>query len=178
MQSRNPEGYFWHPTSRVYFQSRISPRFCFQIPNPELQIREIPDPEKPIGDPPRSIPQVFSSPKRKQFKHVGDKISIQTRNHFYLNNLPKSLSVVKTIAESKQTHGHEPALCANDVLCVTKVQGRYLSLNSSHLFLCISATLAASADACLSHSRFVSSMDSCRRLSAFFCRKPKECEQS
>ena len=51
VQSRNPEGYFWHPTSRVYFQSRISPRFCFQIPNPELQIREIPDPEKPIGDP-------------------------------------------------------------------------------------------------------------------------------
>ena len=51
VQSCNPEGYFWHPTSRVYFQSRISSRFCFQIPNPELQIREIPDPEKPIGDP-------------------------------------------------------------------------------------------------------------------------------
>ena len=27
------------------------PRFCFIIPNPEPQIREIPDPEKPIGDP-------------------------------------------------------------------------------------------------------------------------------
>ena len=50
-QSCNPEGYFWHPTSRAYFQSRISPRFCFQIPNPELQIREISDPGKPIGDP-------------------------------------------------------------------------------------------------------------------------------
>ena len=24
MQSRNPEGYFWHPTSREYFQSQIS----------------------------------------------------------------------------------------------------------------------------------------------------------
>ena len=24
---------------------------CFQIPNPELQLREIQDPEKPIGDP-------------------------------------------------------------------------------------------------------------------------------
>ena len=37
-QSRNPEGYFWHPTSQAYFQSRDSPRFYFQIPNPELQI--------------------------------------------------------------------------------------------------------------------------------------------
>ena len=51
VQSHNPEGYFWHLTSRAYFQSRISPRFCFQIPNPEVQIREIPDPEKPVGDP-------------------------------------------------------------------------------------------------------------------------------
>ena len=50
-QSRNPEGYFWHPTSRAYFQSRISPRFRFKIPNPEPQIREILHPEKLIGDP-------------------------------------------------------------------------------------------------------------------------------
>ena len=50
-QSRNPEGYFWHPTSRAYFQSRISPRFPFKIPNPEPQIRQIPHPEKLIGDP-------------------------------------------------------------------------------------------------------------------------------
>ena len=34
-----------------YFQSRISPGFCFKIPNPEIQITEIPDPEKPIEDP-------------------------------------------------------------------------------------------------------------------------------
>ena len=34
-----------------YFQSRISAGFCFKIPNPEIQIREIPDPEKPIEDP-------------------------------------------------------------------------------------------------------------------------------
>ena len=33
MQSRNPEGYFWHPTSRAYFQSQIT------------------YPEKPIEDP-------------------------------------------------------------------------------------------------------------------------------
>ena len=38
VQSRNPEGYFWHPTSQAYFQSRNTPRFCFQILNPELQI--------------------------------------------------------------------------------------------------------------------------------------------
>ena len=49
--SRNPEGYFWHPISRAYFQSRISPRFRLKIPNPEPQIREIPHPEKLIGDP-------------------------------------------------------------------------------------------------------------------------------
>ena len=30
------------------FISRISPPFCFEIPNPSLQVREIPDPEKPI----------------------------------------------------------------------------------------------------------------------------------
>ena len=50
-QSRNPEGYFWHPTSRAYFQSRIPPWFCCKIPNPELQIREIPYHRKPIGNP-------------------------------------------------------------------------------------------------------------------------------
>ena len=43
------EGYFWHPIFRAYFQSRISPRFCFNIPNPDLQVRKIPDPEKPTG---------------------------------------------------------------------------------------------------------------------------------
>ena len=40
-QSRNPNGYFRGPTSCAYFQSR----------NPDVQIREIPYPEKPIGDP-------------------------------------------------------------------------------------------------------------------------------
>ena len=50
-RSRNPEGYLWHPASRAYFQSRISPRFRFKIPNPEPQIKEIPHPEKLIGDP-------------------------------------------------------------------------------------------------------------------------------
>ena len=35
--SHNPEGYFWHPISRTYFQTRISPRFCFKIPSPDLQ---------------------------------------------------------------------------------------------------------------------------------------------
>ena len=33
-------------------------RFCFNIPNPELQIREIPDPEKRIGDPPKDNMQL------------------------------------------------------------------------------------------------------------------------
>ena len=51
MQSRNPEDYFWHPTSRAYFQSQISLWFCFKVPNPKLQMREITYPEKPIKDP-------------------------------------------------------------------------------------------------------------------------------
>ena len=51
VQSRNPGGYFWHSNSRAYFQFRLSRRFCLKIPNPELQIREIRDPGKPIGDP-------------------------------------------------------------------------------------------------------------------------------
>ena len=50
MQSRNPEGYFGHSNSRAYFQSQILPGFCFKILNPELQIREIPDAVKLIGD--------------------------------------------------------------------------------------------------------------------------------
>ena len=48
--SSNPEVYFWYPISRAYFQSRILPQFCFKIPSPELQTREIQDPEKPVGD--------------------------------------------------------------------------------------------------------------------------------
>ena len=55
VQSRNPEGYFWHPTSQAYFQSRTSPLFCSKIPNPELQMRELPGPEKPIEDPLKSL---------------------------------------------------------------------------------------------------------------------------
>ena len=43
-QSRNPNGYFWHPTSRAYPQSQISPWFCFKILTLELKIRGIPDP--------------------------------------------------------------------------------------------------------------------------------------
>ena len=39
-QSRNPAGYFRHPASRAYFQSRISSPFCFKIPNPNPQRRK------------------------------------------------------------------------------------------------------------------------------------------
>ena len=51
LQSRDPEGYFWHPTSRAYFQSQISLWFYFKVPNPELQMREITHLAKPIEDP-------------------------------------------------------------------------------------------------------------------------------
>ena len=44
---------------RAYFQSQNSPRFCFQIPNSELEIREIPGPEKPIEDPLIKRPKFF-----------------------------------------------------------------------------------------------------------------------
>ena len=59
VQSRNPEGYFWHPTSQAYFQSRNTPRFCFQIPNPEVYIREFPGAEKPIEDAHMAVWQFF-----------------------------------------------------------------------------------------------------------------------
>jgi len=51
VQGRNPEGCFWHPTSRENLQSRISPRFCYRIANLKPEIREIQDPEKPTDDP-------------------------------------------------------------------------------------------------------------------------------
>ena len=47
--SRNPDGYFRHPASRAYFQSRISP-ILLQDPDTGLQIRQIPHPENPTGD--------------------------------------------------------------------------------------------------------------------------------
>ena len=50
MQSRKPAAYFSQPTSRAYFESRISSLFRFKIPNPELQIRESPYPEKLFED--------------------------------------------------------------------------------------------------------------------------------
>ena len=50
VQSRCSEGYFWHPASRTFSQSLISARFCFKIPKLELRIREVPDPEKHIGN--------------------------------------------------------------------------------------------------------------------------------
>ena len=37
LQSSNPDGYFWHLASCAFFQSRISSRFCYKIPNPEFQ---------------------------------------------------------------------------------------------------------------------------------------------
>ena len=54
VQSRNPDSYFWYPTSPAYFHSLISPPFRIKILNPELQLREIPDPKKPTGDPLRA----------------------------------------------------------------------------------------------------------------------------
>ena len=39
VQSRNPDGYFLHLTSRSYFQSQNSPYLCRKIPNPQFQIK-------------------------------------------------------------------------------------------------------------------------------------------
>ena len=36
-QSRNPEDYFWHPTSRAYFQSRIPPDFAVKSRIPSFK---------------------------------------------------------------------------------------------------------------------------------------------
>ena len=47
LQSRNPEA-FEHSNSRHTFNSESLP-ILFKIPNPELEIREIPDPENLLG---------------------------------------------------------------------------------------------------------------------------------
>ena len=44
VQSRNPEGYFWHPSPKHNFNPESRPYFAFKF--------RIPDPEKPIEDPP------------------------------------------------------------------------------------------------------------------------------
>ena len=41
VQSRNPKGHIWYPESHA--------DFCFKIPSPEFQIRDITDPEKTMG---------------------------------------------------------------------------------------------------------------------------------
>lgn len=58
---RYMDGYFRHPTTREYFQSRISPPVCFKIPaNALLQIRRTPNPKNPFGDP--RLPQLAIRP--------------------------------------------------------------------------------------------------------------------
>ena len=69
LQSRNPNPKFREVPHDLEVYSGIPPpthtfnpesRPVFKIPNLELQIREIPDPEKPIGDHIPSVgPQVF-----------------------------------------------------------------------------------------------------------------------
>lgn len=66
-----------------YFQSRISPPFCLKIPNPEIQIREIPDPEKhtvgPQGKPllnPDPLP--FCLPPHPRSQTVPDPLPLST----------------------------------------------------------------------------------------------------
>ena len=64
-------------------------RFCFNIPNPELQIREIPDPEKRIGDPPKDKMQLVRQLnvclrmglERSWVKHDFTELSPQGRGH-------------------------------------------------------------------------------------------------
>ena len=58
-QSHNPNVYFQHPASCAYFRSRISPPFSFEIPNPGPGMKQIPDPEQPIGDPRKACAQAY-----------------------------------------------------------------------------------------------------------------------
>ena len=56
-ESRYADDHFWHPVSHACFETRITPRFCFQITprfcfqitNFEFQVREIPDPDNLLG---------------------------------------------------------------------------------------------------------------------------------
>ena len=111
VQSRNTEGYFWHPTSQPYFKSRNSPRFCFQIPNPELQMREISDPEKPTGDPPfwpkpwtikqssNLVPRVLSYPSLRSKRTWEQGWQSPTLDFFLFFNLFQLSTQVSSISQ-------------------------------------------------------------------------------
>ena len=94
VQARTPEGCFWQPTSRANFQSRISPRLCFRIPNPQPEIREIQDPEKPIDDPQASCrscwPRGFGSliPNLHSWKFTS--VQVGSSPPFYFSLPPRS----------------------------------------------------------------------------------------
>ena len=55
LQSRNPEGYFLASHLPSILSIPNLALFCSKIPNPELQMRELPGPEKPIEDPLKSL---------------------------------------------------------------------------------------------------------------------------
>ena len=52
-QSRNPDVFFFGIllTAILSIRPYLTPILLKKIQNPEIQMREIPDPEKPIGDP-------------------------------------------------------------------------------------------------------------------------------
>ena len=64
-------------------------RLCFNIPNPELQIREIPDPGKRIGDPPKDKMELVRllnvclrmGLEQSSVKHDFTELSLQGRGH-------------------------------------------------------------------------------------------------
>ena len=89
VQSHDLEGHFWHPTSLSYFQSRISPRFGFKIPNPELQIGEILGPENPIGDPLVSLR--VKSPGRSIIRIANTKADVNWNKKLHLKMLKVAL---------------------------------------------------------------------------------------
>ena len=93
--------------------TRISPPFCFNIPNPDIQIRQIPHPEKPIGVP-LSCPSlslsctIGESPENEVFgfflafylllfDSVIYFLTVSTvKNHWYLPNKKPALFLLQT----------------------------------------------------------------------------------
>ena len=127
-QLRNPEGYFWHPTPRTYFQSRISPRFRFKIPNPEpqIKIREIPHPEKLIGDPHnRVLTRAVSGWHVITARQARDGSSLNIFSSFFQLNMKQILNILGTFFGTwfflfRNKAEHLLNLCCCFFLCLLK----------------------------------------------------------
>ena len=78
LQSRDPDGYFWHPTSCAYFSIPNLARILLQNPQSQASIKGILDTEKPIRNPLRTV----------QLTRKGDKFRMKSGRQRPLQHKP------------------------------------------------------------------------------------------